>query len=72
MWMSKPVPDFTDEQKAKVRAFLAVLNDYELRELADLYPSNPSWPVIGRERRMRPLILSEISRREGEQRRPEN
>ena len=63
MWMRKPVPDFTDEQKAKVRAFLAVLNDYELRELATLYPKNPDWPIMGGEHRLRPLILAEISRR---------
>jgi len=65
MW-SKPVRDFTEEEKAKVRAFLAVLNDYELRELAELYPKSANWPITGRERRLRPLIVAEISRRKSE------
>jgi len=61
----RPVPDFTDDQKAKVRAFLGVLSDNEKRELAGLYAAT-SWPVVGRERRLSPLILAEISRRKGE------
>jgi hypothetical protein len=56
---TKPIPEFTDEEKAKVRAFLDVLNDHELGELSDLYPQTTGGP----QRRLRPLILAEISLR---------